>query len=200
MHIPGEVDSFPDIARLPLETEEGLIGGTPSLLGVEPDFGPLLVAIDRQDLGIQVEEDGGEGSGLHEKMTSPSIVEISEGGEAPGAEALQKSPQGGGVGIGGKAGQILEDTVLLQEEVGLDPSQSEEDRIENRQDRIADGIPMVALVEANGASQGTAKFHFLEKLLQKVQPTEVGQHVVFEGDFDISMAFSHYNYTQPLVR
>ena len=78
MGIAGEVDPFPDIACFPLETEEGLIGRAPSLFGIEPHFGTLLLSIHRQHFGVEVEDDGRERIGSHQKTTSKSIVEVLE--------------------------------------------------------------------------------------------------------------------------
>ena len=64
MDISREVNSFPDMARPPLETEKGLIGGTSSLLWAEPHFGSLLLAIDAQDFGIEIEDYRGDGVGF----------------------------------------------------------------------------------------------------------------------------------------
>ena len=122
MDIAREVDPFPDIACFSLETEKRLIRRASSLLGVEPHFGSLLLAIDGQDFGIEVEDHRGEGIGLHQKMATESVVEVLEGSQTSGTEAFQKPPQGGRIWISGKTGQILEDTVLLQENVGFDPS------------------------------------------------------------------------------
>jgi hypothetical protein len=90
MDIPREVDSFPDIARLPLEAEKGLIGRTSSLFGIETNPGSLLLAIDRQDLCIEVEDHRGYGIGFYQEMATETVVEIPEGYQAFGAEAFQK--------------------------------------------------------------------------------------------------------------
>lgn len=62
----------------------------------------------------------------------------------------------------------MEDTVLSQKDVGFDPSQSKDDRINNGKDGIADGVPIVELLKANGLGKSRAQFDLLEKLLQKV--------------------------------
>jgi len=65
MDIPGEVNPFPDIAGLSLETEKGLVRGTSSLLWVETHSSSLLLAIDGQDFGIEIEDHRGDGVGFH---------------------------------------------------------------------------------------------------------------------------------------
>jgi hypothetical protein len=78
MDIAREINSLPDIAGLSFETEKGLIGGTSSLLWVETHFGSLLLAIDGQDFGIEIEDHRGDGVGFHQKMAPESIVEVLE--------------------------------------------------------------------------------------------------------------------------
>jgi hypothetical protein len=63
-NIAREVDSFPDIACLPFETERRLLGMASWLLGVETHFGAFLLPIDGQNLGIEIEAHGGDGSGF----------------------------------------------------------------------------------------------------------------------------------------
>jgi hypothetical protein len=83
MDIAGEVDSFPDIARLPLETEKRLIGRASPLLGVEAHFGALLLPINSQNLGIEIEDHGNKRMGLHQKGTLQSVVKVLETRQTP---------------------------------------------------------------------------------------------------------------------
>jgi len=168
MDIAREVDSFPDIARLSLETEKGLIGGTSSLLWVETHFGSLMLAIDSQDFGIEIEDYRGDRVWFHQKMTAESVVEVLKGGQTSGAETFQKPPQGGRIWISGETGQKLEDSVLLQEGVGFDPAQSKDNWVKDSKDGIADGITIVELSKSNSLGESRAQFDLLEKLLKKV--------------------------------
>lgn len=76
MHIAREINAFPDIACFSFEAEKGLIGRTSSLLWIESDSGSFLLAVDGQNLGIEIEDHRGEGIGFHQKSTSESIVEM----------------------------------------------------------------------------------------------------------------------------
>lgn len=78
MHIAREINAFPDIACFSFEAEKGLIGRTSSLLWIESDSGSFLLAVDGQNLGIEIEDHRGEGIGFHQKSTSESIVEMLE--------------------------------------------------------------------------------------------------------------------------
>ena len=92
MHIAREINAFPDIACFSFEAEKGLIGRTPSLFGVEPYSGSLLLSIDRQHFGVEVEDHRGNRIGLYQKMATETVVEIPKGCQAFGTEAFQKSP------------------------------------------------------------------------------------------------------------
>ena len=62
----------------------------------------------------------------------------------------------------------MEDTILLQEDVGFDPSQSKDNWVKDSQDGIADGIAIVELSKSDSLRQGRPQFDLLEKLLKKV--------------------------------
>ena len=174
VHIAGQINSFPDIGGFALETKKRLIGRPASLLGIEADAGPFLLPEDRQYFGVEIEDDGRKRIGLLEERAAEAVVEILKGGQASGSEAIEKASQRGGVRIGREAGQILEDTILLEENIGFDSFQTEDERIKNGEDGIADRIAVVELVEANILAESGAQFDILEKLLEKEQPPKVG--------------------------
>ena len=94
-------------------------------------------------------------------------MEILKGGQTSRSEAFEKAPQRRGIGIGREAGQILEDAILLQENIGFDSLQSKNERIKNGEDGIADGVAVVELTEANILAERRSEFDILEKLLEK---------------------------------
>jgi hypothetical protein len=62
----------------------------------------------------------------------------------------------------------LEDSVLLQENVGFDPAQTKHDWIKDGEDGVADGVSIVELLKPNGMSESRTKLHPLEKLLEEI--------------------------------
>jgi hypothetical protein len=56
MDIAREIDSLPDISCFAFETEEGVIGRPSSFLGIVANSGSFLLAIDRKDLGVEIED------------------------------------------------------------------------------------------------------------------------------------------------
>jgi len=168
MDIAREIDSLPYISCFAFETEKGLIGRPPPFFGIVAHSGSFLLAIDRKDLGVEIEDDGGERSGFHQEMTTESIVEVLEGGEASRSKPFQKLPQGRWIGISRKTGHKLEDPILFQQDVGCDPFQSKDNWVKDGQDGIADRITIVELLESNGLGESRTEFDLLEKLLQEV--------------------------------
>jgi len=83
IRIAREIGPFPDIPGFAFEAKERLIRRTTSLFGVEPDASSLLLAIDRDHVGIQVEDHGGKGIGFHEELASKSVVERLKGSQPP---------------------------------------------------------------------------------------------------------------------
>jgi hypothetical protein len=78
-------------------------------------------------------------------------------------KTFQKPAQGGGVGM--VDCQILEDTILLQQNVGFDPSQTKDDRIKDGKDGVAGRVSIVDLLKPNGMGKSRPKLDPLEKLL-----------------------------------
>ena len=82
MRIAREIRPFPDIAGFALEAKERLIRRAASLFGVESYAGSLLLTVDCDHVGIQVEDHGGKGFGLHEELGSESVVESLKGSQS----------------------------------------------------------------------------------------------------------------------
>ena len=59
----------------------------------------------------------------------------------------------------------MEDSILLQENVGFDPAQTKHDWIKNGEDGVAAGISIVELLKPNGVGESRTKLDPLEKLL-----------------------------------
>lgn len=68
----------------------------------------------------------------------------------------------------------MEDAILLQENVGFDPSQPKDDWIKDGEHGIADGISIVELLKAYALGENRSQLDALEKLLQKIQPAVMG--------------------------
>jgi hypothetical protein len=61
----------------------------------------------------------------------------------------------------------LEDSILLQENVGFDPAQTKHDWIKDGEDGIAAGVSVVELLKSDGMGESRTKLDPLEKLLQE---------------------------------
>jgi hypothetical protein len=85
MDIAREIDSFPYISCFAFEADKGLIGRPSSFFGIVAHSGSFLLAIDRKDLGVEIEDYRGERSGFHQEMTPESIVVVLEGSESSGS-------------------------------------------------------------------------------------------------------------------
>ena len=82
MCIAREIRPLPDIAGFAFEAKERLIRRAASLFGVESYAGSLLLTIDGDHVGIQVEDHGEKGFGLHEELSSESVVERLKGSQS----------------------------------------------------------------------------------------------------------------------
>ncbi len=85
------------------------------LAGIVADLRKLLMAVDRQDGPIQI-QDGMTAQGREHRPTI-AIVQFEEGHPSDMTEALEKTAQAGRVRISGQPRQVLEHTVVPEDSV-----------------------------------------------------------------------------------
>jgi hypothetical protein len=132
-------------------------------------------------------------------VAAEAIVEPHESGQAALPKPSEESTQRAGVGITTQSRQILERAVVLQQPRGLDPSQAQGDRIEDRQQFFADGVSGVPTTEPNRLHQQTRQAQLTHKTLQQVQAAEVRQGHSVKRNPNALGQFSHDNHRPPPV-
>jgi hypothetical protein len=91
--ISGTKRPVPEFLKMSFEAKQGMIRSSAMFLGIVAHTGPLHLAVDGQDDGIQIENQRGSGPGK-DKQSGPKL--IVQGNELPdtlGGKPLQESPQ-----------------------------------------------------------------------------------------------------------
>ena len=121
---------MPEISRLSLEANPGMIGGTTVLAWIVADVGLLLMPVQGQHRGIQVEDDTPSRLRALPDLRQQPVVGSTQLGQAADRQSVQEAPQGDGIGISRQPRESLEDTIAAQEIRGVQTAQSQHDRIQ----------------------------------------------------------------------
>ena len=162
------------ILGLPLETQQGMIRGPAPLDRVVADLCPLLLAVEDEDGRVDIEDQSRRPVWPHCHAPQQAIVQLPQLGERRWRHAQQESPQRGRIRIGVESREVLEHAVLSQQLGRLDPFQSEDHWIEQREQHLADAVAMVALHQANLHGHRVLEPDPREEPMQKIDTTIVG--------------------------
>jgi len=130
VHVAGAEFPMPEISRLSLEANPGMIGGTTVLAWIVADVGLLLMPVQGQHRGIQVEDDTPSRLRALPDLRQQPVVDSTQLGQAADRQSVQEAPQGDGIGISRQPRESLEDTIAAQEIRGVQTAQSQDDRIQ----------------------------------------------------------------------
>ena len=191
MGVAGAQLPVPKILGLPLETQQGMIGGAAPLEGVVADPRLFLPAIDDQHRGIDIEDQPRRRSRASGHPLQEAIVQPAQLRKRRRRNPEQKPPYRGGVRIGAQPGEILEDAVQLQQLGRLDPFESEDHRIEHGQKHLPHAVTIVALHEAEVLRQRVFESDACEKPMEKVHAAIVGQRLGTKGDTKCARSLGH---------
>ena len=195
--VAGMIGAFPTTSPVSLEAEQGEIGRPAALLGVVAHCGMLLTAIDGQHGVVQVEDDLCR---VAEHRRTPTVVQLEECVLPRTCEPLQEATQTGGFRIARQACQIMKDPVVAQRLGGLDLSETQDQRIEECLQGLADAVAVVALDKTDVSRQSPVQAEAPKKLFDQSYASKLGQADPIEGDAQISWPTVHRSKTTLLVR
>ena len=167
--------AMPEVLALALEKEQWVIRGSAPLDRVVAAPRLLLLAVDDEHGGVNIEEQpcrpvrGRTSSAKETGRAAPAAL----GGG--GGDAQQKAPECGRVGITRQAGKVLKHTILAQQLCCLDPFQPEDHRIEQREQHFADAVAVVALGQAQLAGHGIFEPDLGQEAVEKIRAAVMGQ-------------------------
>ena len=173
--VAGPQLAMPEVLALALEAEQRVIRRTAPLDRVVADPGVLLLAVDDQHGGVDIEDQPrrrSRPSVMRQRKRSCSARSFGEGGRS---HAQQEPPERRGLGITRQPGEVLKDAVLSQQLRGLDPFEPEDHRVEQRQQHLADAVAVVALDQACLIGQALLEAQTTEETVQQIDSTVMSQ-------------------------
>jgi len=197
VHIARMVASLSTVLRPPFAAQQRKIRGASALLRVVAHGGSFLVAVGGQHGAVQIEKDLRR---VAEHLRTPTVVQLEESVPTGTREPFQKAPQTGGFRIARQAGQIMKDPVVAQRLGGLDPSETQDQRVEEGFQGLADAVAVIALDKADVSREGPLQTEALKKLLDQSYASKLGQADPIEGNAQISWASVHCSKTTLSVR
>ena len=182
----------PVIAAQPFEAHQRMIRAAPPLGRVVAAPGLLLVAVDHDHGGVDVEHEPAPTLG-RDHAGAQAIVHPAPPGQGPLPQPEQEAPQRRGLRRRAQAGELLDDALVGQEVRGLQALQAEDHRVEERQDHLAYAVAIVALDQAHLGREHLLESEAGEEPMQQVDAAEVCQAVATELQPDIPKPTGHDN-------
>jgi hypothetical protein len=171
---------MPELLKMGLEAQQGMVGAPAPFFGIVAYLGKLGLALDREDYGIQIEDQRGSGCGQREQLGAKLVVKSHQLTNCPGREPFEKPSQRGLIGKSGESQQGEKDPVVLQDLGLVDPSQSGHDGIEQSQDQIGGEILGAAWRDPDILLNPPAESELVAKSLEKYHATEVRKMGILE--------------------
>lgn len=193
MGVPGSEFPMPEVFGDSFEAEERVIRGATSLERIIPDTGTLLLSIEDQDGGIDVEDEAGWDARACRHSKEESVMQFAEFWQKSGSQAKQEPSQGGGIGIGGQSGEVPEDAILLQEMGRLKTLNAQDHGVKKGQDRLADAEVIVSLLKSKVGGERLFESESRQKSVKKIHSSEMSQVRIAEGYDEMSGPFGHCN-------
>src|SRR5216684_1324764 len=139
----------PEVLRLSFETEQRMVRSSSWLEGVITNICALLFSVNDQRCGIQIENQtpGSAWSDAH--LGQKAIVELAQPRQRLRRHPQKKPSQGRGIRVVRQPTQVLKHSVGLQQMRGLDPFETKNNRINDRQQEFADAVAVVPLGQPN---------------------------------------------------
>ena len=184
MHVARAEFAVPKVPGLPLEADQRMVRGPAALPRIVASTRLLLMAVQGQDRRVQIEQHPPQRPRALTQLGEQAVVQAPEPGQSANGEALEKTPQRRGIGICRQPCERLEDAVALQQLGGLDPSQPQDDWVEQREQHLGNRISVVALGKANLLVETLAQMQALEKAVEQKHAAIPRQMVAGERNPD----------------
>jgi hypothetical protein len=149
MGVAGPQFPVPEVSALALEAEQRMVGGSATLDRVVADARLLLFAVDHEHCGIHIEDDARRWLGNQSDPLKEAVMQSAELRQRSWGNPEQEAPQRRRVGIPWQASEVLKDAVLSEQLSRFDSLQSQDHRIEQGQNHLADAVAIVSLSESN---------------------------------------------------
>src|SRR5258708_16114044 len=134
--ISGTQRSVPKLLAVSFETEDRVIGGPAHLLWVVTHARPLLFAVEREDNGVQMEDQAGSSFRKAKQLRPQLIMQPGNLPDGFGTEPAQKTAQGCLVGKPLQSNQRTKQSVILKNFSFADAWKASDQNVEKNQNQI----------------------------------------------------------------
>ena len=183
----------PKVFRLPFETKQRMVRPASGLERMVTNIGGFLSPVNDQRCGVQIENQAPGPARPDTHLDQKAIVEPTQPRQGLGCDAQQKSSQRSGIRIVRQTTQVLKHSIGLQQVRGLDPFETENQRINDRQQQFAHGVAVVALGQPNIFRDCFLETNLSQKPVQQIDATVMRQALIAKRDAQFSGTFWHAN-------
>src|SRR6266853_167506 len=178
--ISGAQRSVPKLLAVSFKAQNRMIGRPPHFLWVVTQARPLLLAIERENHRVQVENQARAPIRKAEQLCPHWIMQLGNLPDGFGREAAQKAAQRGLVGKPLQSNQRTKQSVVLKDLGFIDAWKASDQNIEKHQNEIRWMIVDPAGSASENTFQSAAQTQLVTKTLDKEQTSEVSKRVSFE--------------------
>ena len=147
-----------------------------------------MAPVDYQRRGIQVEEQAPRSARHNAQLLQEAIVEPAQPRQGRRRHTQQKASQGRGIRVVRQPAQVLKDTIDLQQVRRLDPFETEDQRINDRQQQFADAVAVDPLDQTNIHRHRFLETNPSQKTMEQIDAPVMREASVSEGDGKFSCA------------
>jgi len=183
--------AVPKLLAISLEAQQRMIRAAALLFGIVANPGSLLMAIEGQDHGVQIEDQTGGNFGEPEELAPQLVVQTDQLADGFDRQALQKPAQRGLIRKTTEPKKIDEGSVVLQQLGLVDAAQPGDRRVEQSQDQVGRTVIGVALRQLDLALEQSPQAKSLAKTVHKHQAAKVRQMLLVERKAQCSQGFWH---------
>src|SRR6266705_247990 len=183
--------AVPKLLAIGLEAQQRVIRAAAFLFGIVANPGFLLMAIEGQDHGVQIEDQTGGSFGEPEELAPQLVVQTDQLADGFDRQTLQKPAQRGLIWKTTEPEKIEEGSVVLQQLGLVDAAQPGDRRVEQSQDQVGRTVVGVALRQLDLALEPPPQVKLLTKTVHKHQAAKVRQMLLVERKAQCSQGFWH---------
>src|SRR6266536_1232072 len=183
----------PEVLRLSFETKQRMVRSSSRLERVITNICGFLFSVNDQRGRVQVENQTPGPARPDTHLGQKAIVELAQPRQRLRCHPQEKPSQGRGIRVVRQAAQVLKDTIGLQQMRGLDPFETENNRINDRQQQFADAVAVVPLGQTNIFCDRFLETNLRQETMKQIDATIVSQALIAKRDSKFSGSFRHAN-------
>lgn len=170
---------------LALEAQQRMVGGPTPLDGVVADLRLLLLTVDHEHGGVEIEDQPGRRAWPHSHALAKAVMNAPDLGQGRRGGPEQEPAEGRCLRITRQSREVLKHAVLAQQLRGLDVFQLQDHRVQQGQQHLAHSVSVVPLHPADLAGDGIAEADPRDEAVHKIDAALVRQRRGAELDREL---------------